>query len=87
MSRLLTPEDLETFRQNIVSKRDPNGISISVCAGAGCLASGAGQVITAFQKEIKKENLSTTIDLKGAGCPGFCEKGPVVVIYPVNCSS
>jgi len=82
MPQLRTPEDLETFRQKIVSKKDPNGPSISVCAGAGCLASGAGQVISAFQKEIKKENLSATIDLKGTGCPGFCEKGPVVVIYP-----
>jgi NADH-quinone oxidoreductase subunit F len=53
-----------------------------VCAGAGCVASGADAVIAAFKAELEKEGLTTTVDTKGTGCPGFCERGPVVVIYP-----
>ena len=75
-------EELEQFRQELFIKRDPNKPCISICAGAGCLAYGAAEVIGAFKKEIKKQGLTTNVDTKGSGCPGFCERGPVVVIYP-----
>jgi len=82
MIRLNTREELEKFRQEILSKRDPNKPCISICAGAGCLASGASEVIVAFKSEIEKQRLKADVDIKGTGCPGFCERGPVVVIYP-----
>ena len=82
MARLNSPEELENFRQEILSKRDPNMPCISICAGAGCIASGADGVIEAFKAQIEKEGLSAKVDTKGTGCPGFCERGPVVVIYP-----
>ncbi len=80
--RLNSPEELEKFRQEILSKRDPNKPCISICAGAGCIASGASEVIAAFKSEIEKHTLKADVDIKGTGCPGFCERGPVVVIYP-----
>ena len=82
MARLNSPEALENFRQEIVSKRDPNTLCISICAGAGCIASGADEVIAAFKAELEKQGLTAEVDTKGTGCPGFCERGPVVVIYP-----
>ena len=82
MTLLKSIEELENLRQDILSKRNPDKPVVSVCAGAGCLASGAGEVIAAFKSEIEKQNLNTNVDIKGTGCPGFCEKGPVVVIYP-----
>ena len=82
MARLNSPEELEQFRQELLSKRDPSAPCISVCAGAGCVASGADAVIAAFKAEIEKEGLTAKVDTKGTGCPGFCERGPVVVIYP-----
>ncbi len=82
MARLDTPEALESFRQQILSRRDPNNPCVSICAGAGCVASGADEVIAAFEKEIQDQRLSATVSTKGTGCPGFCEQGPVVVIYP-----
>lgn len=82
MARIKSPEELENFRQELLSRRDPNKPCISICAGAGCLASGAGEVIAAFKTEIEKQGLNADVDTKGTGCPGFCERGPVVVIYP-----
>jgi len=82
MTRLNTPQELETFRQAIIAKRDPAKACISICAGAGCLATGAGEIIAAFKQEIEKQGLTAEVDTKGTGCPGFCELGPVVVIYP-----
>ncbi|MFH1113578.1 MAG: NADH-ubiquinone oxidoreductase-F iron-sulfur binding region domain-containing protein [Pseudomonadota bacterium] len=82
MPRINTSDELEKVRQEIVSRNDPNEPCVSICAGAGCIASGAGEVITAFQAEIEKQGLNTEVNTKGTGCPGFCERGPVVVIYP-----
>ncbi|MDM8554594.1 NADH-quinone oxidoreductase subunit NuoF [Desulfococcaceae bacterium HSG7] len=82
MARLNSPEELENFRQELLSERDPGTPCISICAGAGCIASGADEVIAAFNAEIEKQGLKNRVDTKGTGCPGFCERGPVVVIYP-----
>ena len=77
-----SPAELEQLRQDILSKRDPGKPRISVCAGAGCLATGASKVISAFNAEIEKQGLKGEVSTKGTGCPGFCERGPVVVIDP-----
>ena len=82
MARLNSPEELAKYRQEILSKRDPNRPCISVCVGTGCLASGANEVLTAFKTEIERQGLTADVDTRGTGCPGFCERGPVVVIYP-----
>jgi len=82
MSRINSPEELEQVRQEILSRRDPNTPCISICAGAGCVASGAVEVIAAFKTEIERQGLQTGVNTKETGCPGFCERGPVVVIYP-----
>jgi NADH-quinone oxidoreductase subunit F len=39
-------------------------------------------VVAAFEAEVQKEGLKAEVNTKGTGCPGFCERGPVVVIYP-----
>lgn len=83
MSRINTPAELEAFRKDIISKRDPGKPCIAVCTGTGCLALGAGKVVAALQAEIKKQGLDTkVVDTRETGCPGFCERGPIVVIYP-----
>jgi len=55
---------------------------ISVCAGTGCRASGSLLVIDAVKRELKKKKLDVELVLKETGCHGFCERGPLVVIYP-----
>ena len=82
MAQIKSSEELEKVREEILSRKDPNKPSISICTGAICLASGAGEVIDAFRAEIEKQGLKTNVDTKGTGCPGLCESGPVVVIYP-----
>jgi NADH-quinone oxidoreductase subunit F len=55
---------------------------ISVCAGSGCKASGADNVLESLRHELDKRGLSGSIDLKSTGCHGFCEKGPVMIVWP-----
>ena len=82
MAHLDSAEALEALRQRLVSERDPDTPCIAVCAGTGCLASGAREVIDAFRSVIEERGLNAQVTIRGSGCPGFCERGPVVVIYP-----
>jgi len=75
-----SPAELEEHRQAVA--RDPGRPCVSICAGAGCLASGAAEVIAAFETELADQGLAAEVDRKGTGCPGFCERGPVVVLHP-----
>ena len=82
MQKIQSRQGLEEIRKEVLSRRDPDKPCISVCAGTGCVASGATEVMAAFTREIENQGLVAKVDAKGTGCPGFCEKGPIVVIYP-----
>jgi NADH-quinone oxidoreductase subunit F len=82
--RLSSPRELEALRKSIIKSRDPNQPCIVICGGTGCLALGAQEVIAAFRREIEKGGLERKLALRITGCPGFCERGPLVVIKPEN---
>jgi NADH-quinone oxidoreductase subunit F len=82
MPKINSPAELEKLRKGIISKRDSQKPCIAVCTGTGCLALGADKVVVALKEEIKKHGLENKVDIKETGCPGFCERGTVVVIYP-----
>ena len=82
MTRLVSPEALEALRREVSARRDPTAPCIAVCAGAGCLACGAKDVIDAFEAELETRGLKADVIVRGTGCPGFCERGSVVVIFP-----
>jgi NADH:ubiquinone oxidoreductase subunit F (NADH-binding)/(2Fe-2S) ferredoxin/NAD-dependent dihydropyrimidine dehydrogenase PreA subunit len=80
--KLKSVQELEQFRQTILKDKDASRITVSVCGGTGCRASGAEDVVDAFSEEIEKRELQVKIEFKETGCHGFCERGPVVVIGP-----
>ncbi|MCK4369055.1 MAG: 4Fe-4S binding protein [Dehalococcoidales bacterium] len=82
--RLSSPQELEALRKSIIEKRDHNKPCITICGGTGCLALAAQDVITGFRREIQEQGLETKVDIRITGCPGFCERGPLVVIKPEN---
>ncbi|MEI6287017.1 MAG: NADH-quinone oxidoreductase subunit NuoF [Bacillota bacterium] len=55
---------------------------VLICAGTGCASSGSKRVFSAFESEIAKKGLSEEIKIVETGCHGFCEAGPLVIIYP-----
>ncbi len=73
---------MEELRKGVLSERDPDKPCIAICAGMGCLSPSNGRVISAFEEEIDKKDLKTKVDIRATGCHGYCEKGPMVVIYP-----
>ncbi len=82
MPRINSPVELEKYRKDLLSTRDPDKPCIAVCTGTGCLALGAANLVTALKGEIKKQGLEAKVDVRETGCPGFCERGPLIVIYP-----
>jgi len=82
MKRLTKPSDLEAVRKDLLSKIDSDEKVITVCAGTGCAACGAEDVVEAFKGSLKKQGLEKKVRIRSTGCHGFCERGPLVVIHP-----
>jgi len=82
MARLSSPQELEKFRDVILSGRNPQQPLITVCGGTGCHASGCHAVVDAFKKVLQDRAKGNGIGLRVTGCHGFCEKGPLVVVHP-----
>jgi NADH-quinone oxidoreductase subunit F len=41
-----------------------------------------GKIISAFEEVVNKQDLKSKVNIRATGCHGYCEKGPIVVIYP-----
>ena len=82
MAKLRSPADLEKKREQILSQRDPNKPCVTICSGTGCHVLGSRKVAEAFVSEISKNGLTAKVDVRRTGCHGFCERGPVVVMFP-----
>src|SRR3972149_5387163 len=82
MLTLRSPQELEALRTTC---RGPGGSGrpcLSVCAGSGCTASGAQEVLQSLRRELERQGLQDAVEVKSTGCHGFCEKGPVMVVWP-----
>ena len=55
---------------------------ILVCGGTGCVSSGCKEVQEALIDELEKQDLRNEVKIVETGCHGFCEKGPIMVMYP-----
>lgn len=73
-------QDLLFLRKNVeavTGKRE-----ILVCAGTGCHSAMSKEIVQEFNDELKKRNMSDKATCHITGCFGFCEKGPIVKVYP-----
>ncbi len=82
MPKVKSPGELEALRSSILKKRAPDKPVITICNGTGCQAYGSKSVAAAFFDEVKKQKLEAKVDVKTIGCPGFCERGTLVVVKP-----
>ena len=72
--------DLEPLAKKIRQARKPDCERILLCAGGGCIASGAMEVKKALLAEIEQRGLSEKVVVVETGCLGPCAMGPVVVM-------
>jgi NADH:ubiquinone oxidoreductase subunit F (NADH-binding)/(2Fe-2S) ferredoxin/NAD-dependent dihydropyrimidine dehydrogenase PreA subunit len=80
--RIHAPGDLARFKQELQAQRDPHKHCLAICAGTGCQAYGVNRVIDAFKEELARRGMESQVEVLSTGCPGFCERGPLVVVKP-----
>ena len=89
-------QDLQTIIYAEKAKEENNKYKhkIAVCCGAGCLSSGAEEVLKKLQEEIKTRGLEADVEVVATGCMGPCNQGPLMKCLPeytiyqkVDCSN
>ena len=90
---LKSREDLAQVRAVYGRSLEQQTQKILVCAGTGCVSSGALDIFDHLTKllqdrrvpcsvELAEEPHEATVGMKKSGCHGFCEMGPLVRIEP-----
>jgi len=55
---------------------------VLICTGTGCVSSGSKKIKHELQDQLADKDLLDEIKIVETGCHGFCEKGPIMVVYP-----
>jgi len=83
------PERAQRIFAALMAARDPEApiaddtrAEVRLCAGSACHASGRLAVRAAFEEELAARGLTDTVRIVETGCHGFCERGPIVVLWP-----
>ncbi|MGF7141782.1 NADH-quinone oxidoreductase subunit F [Anaerotaenia torta] len=90
---LKTREDLIQIRSVYIRALERQAEKLLVCAGTGCVSSGALEIFDRLEELLKEHNIPCSIQLtpephedsvglKKSGCHGFCEMGPLIRIEP-----
>ncbi|HAE44288.1 MAG TPA: NADH-quinone oxidoreductase subunit F [Lachnospiraceae bacterium] len=61
---------------------DDQYMNILCCAGTGCTAGNSAVLIQKLEEKLEEVGLSDKVKVIKTGCFGFCQKGPIVAIYP-----
>ena len=86
LSKLHSPGDFFAWQDTLAINWDDDRPCVRVCDGTGCRALGSQQVLQGLRQEIQKASLEVPVEVVGTGCPGFCECGPLLTIYPERIS-
>lgn len=88
---MMTLEKLNEIREESqkemslrLGKRTEGGYKyeVLICRDTGCSSNHADQIQDRFRELVAEHGLEKEISVKRTGCMGFCEAGPMVVVYP-----
>jgi NADH-quinone oxidoreductase subunit F len=90
MEMLRTLNDLKAIKDaslDLVTLRNMTGQDyttkeILVCGGTGCQSAKSKEIVSLFNSELAKHKISDKVSAHITGCFGFCEKGPIVKVFP-----
>lgn len=90
MSKIQSKEELLKIYDNVRDlldlRREEKDISdryhISVCGGTGCTSSNSLAIVDELKYWAKTCGVEDKVEISIAGCFGFCERGPIVKIFP-----
>ena len=73
-------KDLLELRTTV--NENPEKYHISVCGGTGCSSSNSLKIVEALKHWAKEYKVEDKVEISITGCFGFCERGPIVKIFP-----
>ncbi|MHB0998024.1 MAG: NADH-ubiquinone oxidoreductase-F iron-sulfur binding region domain-containing protein [Armatimonadota bacterium] len=93
VATIKSPQELSDIKDKMLSALESGCTRVLICGGTGCMANGAPEIYAAFKKEMDARGLKIKVDLLDenddsnirigfSGCPGFCQVGPIVRIFP-----
>ena len=82
MDKIINPEQLYEWKEEILSRRPGYKKTIVVSSGTCGQASGSLPVIDSLKAELEKRRLKDTVGIEITGCHGFCEMEPNLIIFP-----
>ncbi len=91
-TRIQNPEELlkkyEEYKDLVEVRADLDYAGdqkfILVCGGTGCVSSKSLNIVENFNNLIKENGMEGKVHASITGCFGFCEKGPIVKVFPEN---
>ncbi len=86
MIRFQSTGEFTRWQAELAGSWDETKPCLRVCDGTGCRALGSQKVLAALRDEINKREQDVPIEVIGTGCPGFCECGPLMTVYPQRIS-
>ena len=84
MKKLKSITDLSNLRKRLRKERKTDKQTIVVCGGTGCETFGGSDLYKTLGECIKDKGLEKKVALKKTGCQGFCERGPLITLWPSN---
>ena len=72
---------LMDLRQNTLAA-DEGKRELLICGGTGCQSSRSVELLARLKEEIEAAGLQEKVIAHITGCFGFCEKGPIVKVFP-----
>ncbi len=86
MNRVSSLPEFQTLQAGLANDWDETRPCLRVCDGTGCRALGSHEVLLALREALAQVGLAESIEVVGTGCPGFCECGPLITVYPQRIS-
>ncbi len=80
----MNTQELKIERDKAIDKKAAFKQRIAVCCGAGCISSGAEELLKKLKAEITERGLQQTVEIIPTGCMGPCNQGPLLKCLPGN---
>jgi NADH-quinone oxidoreductase subunit F len=95
VNTIKSPQELGDLKDKMVAALDSGCTRVLICGGTGCMANGSPEILDALQTELNRRGLPIKVDILDekdeasikigfSGCPGFCQVGPIVRIFPAD---
>ncbi len=82
MAKLNSVGELETLKKSILAKRDPKRPLLPFATAPAARLTAARTSLRLSRMRSNSQNLGNKVEVKPIGCPGFCERGTLVIVKP-----